>query len=300
MVVFHKMREEMTWLIKEQHEGMILKNYMRKELSISRNILKSLKYDGEILINNERVDVRYKLQANDVLRVKFPPEERGFYMEAEDIPLSIVYEDKDVLVIDKQPGIVAVPTPHIPKGTIANGVLHYYEKQNLPYTVHIVTRLDRNTSGLMLIAKHRYIHSLFAKAHEAKEIYRSYVAVVKGNLKEKVGTINFPIGRMEGSFIEREVSPEGREAITHYEVIGEGDGYSVVKVVLETGRTHQIRVHFSHIGHPLLGDELYGVQSPHIKRQALHCKELRFRHPITGEIIELTSKVPTDMEFLLY
>lgn len=290
----------MKWKIDNQFKGMILRNYLHKELGISRTILKAIKYDGgEILINKKQVDVRYRLQGGETLTLKFPPEERSHYMQAEAIQLSVYFEDEHLLIINKPAGIVSMPTPHTPKGTIANGVIAYYDEKELPYTVHIVTRLDKDTSGLMLIAKHRYSHSLLALAQQSDGIKRSYMAIVQGEIVEKKGTINRPIGRKEGSFIEREVTERGREAITHYEVIEEVNGLSVVKVELETGRTHQIRVHFASLGHPIVGDSLYGGKSNLIPRQALHCHELSLLHPMTGERIHLRSDLPADMKALL-
>lgn len=289
----------MKWIIESKYEGMILRNYLHRVLRISKNILKAVKYEGgKILINGQKVDVRYRLKKHDELVIKFPPEKRGFYMEPEEIPLSIVYEDDHILVLNKQAGIVAMPTPHTPKGTIANGILAYYDKLGLPYTVHIVTRLDRDTSGLMLIAKHRYSHSLLSEIQQAGGIERSYIAFVHGHLKEKRGTIHLPIGRKADSFMEREVRRDGREAITHYEVRDEKEHYSKIKVQLETGRTHQIRVHLSAIGHPLLGDNLYGGKDNFIDRQALHCYELSFKHPLKEKVIHLKSELPLDLRNL--
>jgi len=290
----------MEWTVEQQYEKMILRNYMHKVLNISGNILKALKFEGgKILINGREVDVRYRLKANDVLTVKFPPEERGFYMQPEDIPLSIVYEDEHILVLDKQPGIVVMPNPHEPGGTIANGLIAYYDKNKLPYTVHIVTRLDRDTSGLMLVAKHRYSHSLLAQEQMKGAIHRSYQAIVYGKLAKKKDTIDMPIGRKPGSFMKREVTSDGRDAITHYQVLKEEEEFSLVQVVLETGRTHQIRVHFSTIGHPIIGDELYGSSRANISRQALHCEKLQFNHPISGKELQFQCPLPEDMKKLL-
>src|SRR5699024_42782 len=150
------------------------------------------------------------------------------------------------------------PSPHNQTGTVANGLLAYYEVNNIPYTVHAVTRLDKDTSGLLLIAKHRYSHSLLATSQLAGKVQRQYKAVIGGHLLDKEGTINAPIGRKADSIIERAVVKNGKEAITHYKVEAESEKYSFLDVELETGRTHQIRVHFSSIGHPVAGDSLYG------------------------------------------
>jgi len=177
--------------------------------------------------------------------------------------------------------------------------LGYYESNKIPYTVHVVTRLDRDTSGLLLVAKHRYSHSLLAKAQKLGKIKRTYKAIVEGNLEKVQGTIDLPIGRKQGSIIEREVNESGKRAITKYKTIKKFSSHSFIEVELETGRTHQIRVHFSHIGHPLVGDDLYGGNRMNIDRQALHCYKLRFEHPFTKETIELESKLPADMKNLI-
>lgn len=291
---------KINWIIDEKHSGLRLRRYLRRNLSFSNSVLRAVQYDGgQILINNRKVDVRYEIKTGDILTVVFPREERGFYMKPENIPLSIVYEDDHLLVIDKQAGIVTAPNPHTPEGTIANGILAYYDKLNLPFTAHIVTRLDRNTSGLMLVAKHRYIHSLLTKVQQEDLIYREYRVIIEGHLKNRNGTIDLPIGRKPGSIIERTVTDAGRHALTHYEMIKKADHTSFVKVNLETGRTHQIRVHFAALGHPVVGDDLYGGCTQKIDRQALHCYKLKFPHPITNQMLSFTSHIPNDMESLI-
>lgn len=220
-------------------------------------------------------------------------------MTPEEIPLNIVYEDNEILIINKEPNMVTSPSPYYPSGTVAHGILHYYEQNQIDHTVHIVTRLDRNTSGLLLIAKNRYIHSLLSNAVASGEIKRAYKAIVAGKLASKEGVINARIGRKEGSIIERAVVDSGKTAITYYRVEQELDDYSLVNVELATGRTHQIRVHFSHIGHPLLGDTLYGGDTKHIDRQALHCYEVRLKHPITKDEIVKQIPLPDDLKKLI-
>lgn len=289
-----------TWKIKSRYHGMRISSYLRAIHSFSNSILKAIKFEGgQILVNNEQQNVRYQLKTDDILSVLFPPEKRGHYMTPENIPLVVVYEDDDLLIINKPAGIVTMPNPHIPSGTIANGVLAYYDSQELPYTAHIVTRLDKNTSGLLLIAKHRYMHSLLSLIQQQGKIYREYRAIIKGKVKQKDAIIKKPIGRKPGSIIERMVLKSGKQAITHYEVLKEGPTYSLVKVVLKTGRTHQIRVHFASIGHQVLGDDLYGNRSHIINRQALHCHKLEFTHPITKDLITKTCQMPSDMRSLV-
>lgn len=288
------------WKINKEHQGMIIRDFLQKIHSFSRRMIIDIKNNGgKILVNGCPETVRFPLKVNDQLTIKLPPEEKGFYMNPENIPLHIIYEDDDVLVIHKKPNMATTPSPHQPYGTVANGVLAYYEEKGIPYTVHVVTRLDRDTSGLLLIAKHRYSHSLLAKSQQGGQITREYKAIIEGHLKQKQGTIMKKIGRKEGSIIERTVSDYGKEAITHYQMISETKTHSLIHVQLETGRTHQIRVHFSHIGHPLAGDDLYGGSKQATSRQALHCDYIRFKHPISKKVMSFHTPLPEDMETLM-
>ncbi len=290
----------MEWKIAEKHDGMTIRDFLQTVHGFSRRILKAIKFDGgKIMVNGSTVTVRYRLSAGDKLIIEFPPEIKGAYMRPEEIDLDIVYEDADILVIDKQPGMPVVPSFQYPAGTVANAVLGHYEKNHIPFTIHTVTRLDRNTSGLMLISKHRYSHSILSRFQKSGEVHRSYQAIIEGRLSEKEGTIDLPIGRKKGSIIERIVVENGKRAVTHYKVIREFPGCSLVQVKLETGRTHQIRVHFSYLGYPLLGDTLYGGRIGQIDRQALHCAEIGLPHPATRNYMQFESGLPGDMEKLI-
>lgn len=290
----------MKWHILEQHDGMTIYNYLYNELKFSSRLIKRAKSTGNlILVNGVKQTVRHVLKLGDILHIKFAPEEKGPFMSAKSIPLAIVYEDDHVIVIDKQPDLLTIPSKRHPRRTVANGLIYYYEKNNLPYTAHIITRLDRNTSGLLLVAKHQYSHSLFARDQLVGQIKREYKAIVHGHLHEKSGKINLPISRKHGSIIERTVSEDGKFALTHYNVEKEFGPYSLINVTLETGRTHQIRVHFSHIGHPLVGDELYGGEVTRINRQALHCEKLTFTHPFTNETLEIKADLHDDLNYFI-
>lgn len=290
----------MKWVIEKAYEGMLIREYLQNVHFFSRRIMNSLKFDGgEILVNNQPKSVRYQLKVGDHLKVNFPPEQKGYYMKPEKIPLEIIYEDQEIIVINKEPGMVTIPSPHNPSGTVANGLLYYYEQNNIQNTVHVVTRLDRNTSGLLLIAKNRYIHSLLSKQINAGCIKRKYKAIVEGQLKRNSGTIKANIGRKEGSIVERVVASDGKKAITHFEKVFKTKEHTLVNVALETGRTHQIRVHFSYIGHPLAGDDLYGGSTSFINRQALHCFEISYEHPISQEKMTHYLPIPGDMECLI-
>ena len=287
-------------VILEQEDGSLLKDYLTDKLKLSQRLVKKVKSEeGKLFVNGEHRTVRYRLKAEDVLEIGFPPEKGSSQLVPEKMDLAILHEDEHLLVIDKEAGIPTIPSRLHPQGTLANGILFYYETKQIPYTIHVVTRLDKDTSGLVLIAKHQYSHSLLSKLQRANKIERVYRAIVYGKMPERSGTIDAPIGRNPDSIIERMVREDGKRAVTHYETLMETEQYSEVKIKLETGRTHQIRVHFSHLGHPLVGDCLYGGKMGKLKRQALHCSEICFTHPFSGENIRIVSDLPKEMADLL-
>ncbi|MBM7644044.1 23S rRNA pseudouridine1911/1915/1917 synthase [Scopulibacillus daqui] len=286
--------------ITSKHDGMLLRDYLLKEQQLSRRALKAIKFnEGFLLVNGESKTVRYQLKAGDIVKIMFPPEEKSPTLFPEPIPLEIIYEDEHALVINKPADIPVIPSQKYSTGTIANGVLYHLEKQNLAYTVHTVTRLDRDTSGLLLIAKHRHAHDFFVKMQKEHHIHRRYLAVVHGIIEKDNGVIDAPIGRKEGSIIERCVCADGKTARTHYQVVKRFSDFTLAAIRLETGRTHQIRVHFSYLGHPLLGDDLYGGSTDKIKRQALHSFELSFLHPFTYQKHCFQAKPPKDITALV-
>lgn len=280
--------------------GMMLRDYLYEKLKFSHNLVKKAKSEeGEILINNKRKTVRYVLKAGDQLQISLPSEVISPSLFKDNMPLTILYEDSDVIVLDKDPGIPSIPSKTHPRGTIANGVLAYYEKKRIPSTIHIVTRLDKDTSGVLLIAKHQYSHSILSKFQRKQKVKRTYIAILEGIVLDKSGTIDAPIGRKKDSIIEREVVNNGKNAVTHYTVLKRGNKYSLVEIDLETGRTHQIRVHFAHIGHPLVGDYLYGSSNSDSHRVALHCSEISFPHPFKKEEMMIHAPLHKDMASFL-
>ncbi|WP_353947604.1 RluA family pseudouridine synthase [Sporolactobacillus sp. Y61] len=283
--------------ISRAHEGMTLRDYLRKELHVSRRALSAIKYKGGFLLIDGRVcTVRHVLKRGEVLKVIFPPEEPSDFLKSEPVPLDIAYEDDDLVIVNKPPNMAVIPSHQYPSGTVANGLLAYFRKEKLASTVHIVNRLDRNTSGLMLVAKNRFSHEKFFRMQKKKEIHRRYLAFAAGVLSEDEGILDMPIGRKEGSIIERRVDWSlGRRSVTRFKILHRYKDRTLLVIQLETGRTHQIRVHFSSIGHPLLGDDLYGGPMNLIKRQALHSFELSFVHPFTGQSIHLHASPPADM-----
>ncbi|WP_458414293.1 RluA family pseudouridine synthase [Schinkia sp. CFF1] len=290
----------LQWKIEKKYDGMLIREFLLKEKGISKRALVDIKFQGgDILLNGEHVTVRKSLQAGDYLVIQFPTEVRNDGITPENIPISIVYEDEYILIINKQPFMASIPSREHQSGTLANALIHYYNKIGLPSTIHIVNRLDRDTSGLMIVAKNSFVHSLFALEQKRKSIHREYTAVVHGVVEHDIGTIDAPIGRKEESIIEREVRNDGQHAVTHYEVKQRFSDRTLVSLKLETGRTHQIRVHMSSIGHPLMGDDLYGGKRDLIARQALHSKCVMFYHPLLEREFAFTVPLPDDMEKLV-
>ncbi|MFD1066013.1 RluA family pseudouridine synthase [Oceanobacillus locisalsi] len=285
-----------SWVIDDAGAQMTMKNFLHKKLHFSRRLLTAIrKQGGKCLLNEKEAHMKEILHLHDQLTVIFPDETSG-HIEATEMELTIVYEDDDYLVIDKPAGQACMPGMNDRYTSLANGIQSYYNASGHPATVHIVTRLDKNTSGLVLVAKNRYAHALLSEAQKKHQIHRVYEAMITGKIEPSAGTIQAPIARKEASIIEREVNKEkGKEAITHYRTVSSHTRASSLRVQLETGRTHQIRVHFSHLGHPLLGDDLYGGKTDDIQRQALHCAALEWVHPFTKKRMRFDCPLPLDM-----
>jgi len=293
--LLHMSGFKMQWEINTQDAGKMVREFL-KEQKISKTALTDIKFNGgSIAVNGQEVTVRYNLEHNDHLIVLFPIEEPSAGLVVEDIPLKIVYEDDFLLVINKSAGMTTIPSREHPSGSLANALIGYFQKIGLQATSHIVTRLDRDTSGLVLIAKHRHLHHLLSEQQKAGDVKRTYVAFAEGELNESNGVIDQPIGRKNDSIIEREVRPDGQYALTRYRVIKSFPQFAWLELHLETGRTHQIRVHLAFLGHPLLGDDLYGGKVDQMKRQALHCCRISFYHPFEQKTFEFMAELPEDM-----
>ncbi|MFF2446152.1 RluA family pseudouridine synthase [Neobacillus sp. NPDC058068] len=292
-------RFQMNWVIAQGDAGKLIKEFLKSE-EISRTALTDIKFKGgRIQVNGEDVNVRYKLAVGDVLTVVFPVEYPSEGVGGEDIPLKILFEDDYLLVVNKPSGMNTIPSREHPEGSLANALVGYYQRIGLQAAPHIVTRLDRDTSGVVLIAKHRHVHHLFSMMQQGGLVKRTYEAFAGGVISQDFGTVREPIGRKQESIIEREVRSDGQYACTHYRVIARHRLFTYTELKLETGRTHQIRVHMSYIGHPLLGDDLYGGDVSLMNRQALHCKKIQFSHPFSGEEITFTAPLPSDMSEIL-
>lgn len=275
-----------------------------KQYGISKKALTSIKYEGgTILVNGEEKTVRHILTVGDKVTIIFPNEKKSEGLIAEKGEFSILFEDDHLLIFTKEAGLSTIPSREHPNGTVANFVAGYFEENGLSSTVHIVTRLDKDTSGVICVAKHRHAHHLLSEMQKAGTISRDYEAIVHGFIKEDSFDIEAPIGRKDGSIIERFISPDGKYAKTSVQVLNRfhlhGEPLTHVRLKLHTGRTHQIRVHMMSIGHPLIGDDLYGGSLKFISRQALHARELKLKHPFSGESLMIKSPFPSDMENII-
>ena len=260
----------------------------------SRSQIKQLLDGGNITVNGKTEKAKYKVKSGDVIRLE-EPETKTLELRPENIPLGIVYEDDDVIVINKPQGMVVHPAPGHDEHTLVNALLYHCPLSTINGTFRpgIVHRIDKDTSGLLMVAKNDKAHRSLAKQLKDKTNIREYVALVHGRIAEDEGTINAPIGRSLKDRKKQAVVKDGRNAVTHFEVLKRYRDYTFVKCILETGRTHQIRVHMKYIGHPLVGDPLYGPKKT-IKGngQFLHAGKLGFVHPTTGKLLIFEAPLP--------
>ena len=280
------------YTVEEYFEGKKLISFLRGHVKISVRLLRSLKrVEGGIKINGENARTVDLLHSGDVVTLSIPEDEN--HSIPTDYPLKVVCEDEDVLVIDK-PAMLPMHESHNHQGdTLANAVAGYLTKKGKSLSFRAVGRLDKGTSGLVICALNSH-----AAARLSGNFEKTYYAIATGHY-EGSGTIDKPIYRPDPMKTYRSADDRGDRAVTHYEVLENGEDYSFLRVHLETGRTHQIRVHFAYLGTPLYGDRMYGQEHPIIGRQALHCGEVVFNHPVTGERIEVRAELPEDMAMLL-
>lgn len=266
---------------------------------VSRSALQKALSEDAALVNGKAASKNYRLREGD--RVQFRlPETRPLCVTPQEIPLDIVYEDGDLLVVDKPKGMVVHPAPGNPDGTLVNALLWHCGDSlsgiNGVLRPGIVHRIDKDTSGLLVVAKNDFAHRALAEQIAAHAFLREYRAIVKGHLREDAGTVNAPIGRSTKDRKKMAVTDKNaKPAVTHYETLEKYVGYAYIRCRLETGRTHQIRVHMAYLGHPLAGDAVYGHPAPNEKGlcgQCLHAKQLGFTHPRTGEFISFDSELP--------
>ena len=267
-----------------------------KEIEITRSSLQKLIDDGGVTVNGDIQSKNYKLKSNDVIRLTIP-EPKELEVTAQDIPIDIVYEDDQLLVVNKPKGMVVHPAPGNSDGTLVNALLYHCKGRlssiNGVIRPGIVHRIDKYTSGLLMVAKTDNAHNFLASQISEHSFTREYRAVVCGRVKEESGTVDAPIGRDKRDRKKMCVCMQNsKNAVTHFELLEQFEKYAYMKFLLETGRTHQIRVHCAYIGHPVLGDDVYGKPFKGIEGQCLHAKKLGFIHPQTREYMEFDSELP--------
>lgn len=266
---------------------------------LTRSAAARLIEEGRVLVDGRRLVKSHRLTGGETVAVELPDPEPTEVCP-QDIPLDVVYEDDDVIVVNKPKGLVVHPAPGHPDGTLVNALLHHCGSSlsgiGGVLRPGIVHRIDRDTSGLIIAAKNDFAHQKLAAQLQDHTLARTYECIVAGNLKEGSGTVDAPIGRCPADRKKQAVVPDGRRAVTHWEVVARYPGFTHVRCRLETGRTHQIRVHMAYLGHPILGDTVYGAKKPvpGLQGQCLHAVGLRFIHPRTGKTVELSCPLPEE------
>ena len=276
-----------------------VKEVLKAEFSMSDRLLLKLKKLDKIYLNGNVTSVNHPVLENDLIECYLDYEEDNSNIVPTEMPLNIIYEDEAYIVVNKPAGIPVHPSMDHYTDSLSNGIAFYFNQIGLRKKIRPVNRLDKDTSGIVIFAKNEYIQECLVRQMKSKEFIKRYIAVVNGNLDNLEGTINAPIARKEGSIIERCVSETGDIAITHYKVLKRKTDFDIVECILETGRTHQIRVHFAYLGHSLLSDTLYGTSSSLINRQALHAYEAEFTHPLSKKKVKYIATVPEDLNKLM-
>lgn len=299
--VVEKQIRRVSLTVPPERAGQKVDTLLRKALGLSGTVIRRLKWlpDG-ILLDGERVFTSRRVEPGQMLTVRLSDPERRSGVVPAPGPLDIVYEDGDMLVLNKAPGVLVHPGAGHFADTIGNFLLDYYDRTGVEADFHPVHRLDKGTSGLMMVAKHPHAQEVLKNQLHTSEFRRIYLAVCLGGPAEERGTVDAPIGMAEGSIVARAVRPDGLPARTHYRVLERRGDRALVRLELESGRTHQIRVHMAHLGCPLAGDFLYGTEDKDlIPRPALHSSELTVRQPVTGETLTFTCPLTADMARLM-
>lgn len=280
-----------------------IRQVINSEFNISYNLLVKLKKNKKIFLNGINTYIDKNIKDGDEISIIIDFEEDNSNIVPTKMDLSILYEDEALLIIDKPAGIPVHPSILHYDNSLSNGIKYYFDNIKLNKKIRPVNRLDRNTSGIVIFAKNEYVHDSLSKQMQNDIFLKDYIAICNGLFEEKTGIIDAPIARKENSIIERCVNPTGAPAITHYKVLKEFEIdrkiFSELLISLETGRTHQIRVHMAYLGHPIIGDSLYGSESILINRQALHAYRVEFIHPISRQKIVITSNIPKDMSDII-
>ena len=280
--------------------NMRIDKYLTSKTELSRNKIQKLINDGKILVNNHKVDNNYLVNQNDKIEILEIEEDPLLNIKPCNIPLDIIYEDNDLLIINKKSGMVVHPAPGNYNDTLVNALLGKYELSNNSFRPGIVHRLDKDTSGLMLVAKNDFIHDKLSMMISKKEVERYYLALVEGTFNHETGTIDAPIGRDSKDREKMTVtSLNSKKAITHFKVLERFENHTLIECKLETGRTHQIRVHMKYIKHPIVNDPLYGHVIDKSFGQLLHSHKIKFYHPRTGKLLEFEVQPPKEFMDIL-
>ena len=294
------MNRTISYDIDSHSEGLRVEQFLRRKGYSAQNLSTIKRMPESILVNGVHYYMKQTLKAGDRLLVRIQETESSRNIPPVCAPLSVVYEDEDLIVINKPAGMPIHPSLNNYTNSLANALAWYYQQQGKPFIFRCCNRLDRDTSGLTVVAKHLVSGNILSTMTKKKEVRREYLAVVRGHIVPESGTISAPLARKGGTIIERVVDfDRGEPAVTHYHLVREANGHSLVALQLETGRTHQIRIHLKHLGFPLVGDYLYNPDMEYISRQALHSFRLSFPHPITGEAMDFTAPLPEDMRNIL-
>lgn len=293
-----KLEPDLIWRVDEADDQEKILEILYRRFEMSGRLIRKLKKDKGILIGKESRSVYSRVRKGDLIEIFFPEE------VCEDVPnegvaVKTIYEDKWILAVDKPAKLLVHPTLPGQTDTLSNGIAAHMKTRGESYIIRHVNRLDRDTSGVVVIAKNSFVHDQIALQMNRREVEKIYKALVKGRFEKKVGKLEYPIGRPDPNDIRRAVMETGKAAATLYRVLSESNGISLVELRLMTGRTHQIRVHMAHAGHPVLGDELYGEREPSMDRQALHAESYSFFHPVTKALLEIKTDLPDDMKRLM-
>ncbi len=294
----------MDWTVSRDQDGTSVRDFIKQSISLSSKMLKFLKYreDG-ILVNGERVTVRRILRAGDILTLSVPDSESAEELLPVDLSLTILYEDEELVVPSKPHGMPTHPSHNHHNDTVANALAYRYAKMGVPFVFRPINRLDRDTSGLLIVARNKLAAGRLTKSMQEGDIQKCYLAILEGELEQDRGVIEKPLHRTAQSVIVREVcspeTPDAEWAKTEFTVLARENRHTLVLASPITGRTHQLRVHFASMGCPILGDTLYGKDSPLICRQALHAYRITFPHPSDGHKVSLSASLPGDMQRVL-
>jgi 23S rRNA pseudouridine1911/1915/1917 synthase len=291
---------KLKYLVDLENDSITLERFLKYKLNLSTKLLRKLKSNERIFCNGKVHKIFLQIFCGDIIEIDMDFEEETEFLEPQNIPLEILYENEGFIAINKNPGIVVHPSANHYNGTIANALIYYFKQNNLNIKIRPVSRLDRDTSGVILFAKNAMIQDALIKQMKNRDFKKEYIGMVEGHIIHKNGTISLPIKRKDGSTIEREVASDGIHAVTHYKVLKKFNSSTLVKFELETGRTHQIRVHCLGINHPLIGDTLYSPNiCPLIDRQSLHARRISFFDPVFGNKITITAPTPADIKYLI-